>query len=134
MSINIYLKVFFDTFFSYFSLGLHDESLYFIALQFKNNIFTFSLVSFLGFLIALTCNYFIGFFIKKVAKKQEHNSFIDFLQKFSPYIIFFSTLANGMASQFFSIIYGFLNEKFYKFIFFAFLGRIFFVSIKYCFL
>ena len=101
---NIYLKVFFDTFFSYFSFGLHEENLYFIALQFKNNILTFSLVSFLGFLSALTCNYLIGFFIKKIAKKQERNSFIDCLQNFSQYIIFFSTLANAMASQFFSII------------------------------
>ena len=98
---NIDFKIFFDTFLSYFSFGLHKENLYFIALQFKNNIFYFFIISCAGFLLAIILNYFIGFFVKKVAiKEQERNSFINFLVRFSSYVIFFS-IFNGFASQIF---------------------------------
>jgi membrane protein YqaA with SNARE-associated domain len=127
---NIYLKVFFDTFLSYLSFGLYKENLYFIALQFKNNIFIFSIFSLLGFLFAITINYYIGFFLKKISlKKQEENSFIHFLKKFSFFIIFFSSL-NHFANQIFLIIYGSFYKKFYSFIFAVFLGRIFFILTK----
>jgi membrane protein YqaA with SNARE-associated domain len=126
---NIYFKVFFDTFLSYISLGLHKEILYFISLKFTNQIFCFSIFSFLGFILAISINYIIGLLIKKIAKKQEQNSFINFLYKYSSLIIISSAL-NPFASQFFSIIYGFLNKKFHKFIFFSFIGRTLFILIN----
>ena len=119
---NIYLKVFLDTFLSYFSLGIREERLFFIALQFKNQIALFTLISFIGFIFSISTNYLIGRIIKKYSKKQKYNSFISFLNRNSTYIIPIS-IANHLSCQFFSIIYGSLNLNFRRFLLYSFIGR-----------
>lgn len=124
---NIGLKLFLNTFLGYFSFGLRNEHLYQVALQSKNNVLYFSIISFSAFIFAILLNYSIGFFIRKYSKSYKETSFTRFLKKFSTYVILITIPFNGLISQVFSILYGFLHEKLRKFLFLSIIGRAIFI-------
>ncbi len=129
MNLDLGIRVFINCFLSNISFGLEKDFLYKISLQFNHNVLYFSFFYFAAFFLAINFNYFIGRLFRQYSRNYQETSFTSFLQKFSPLILFAIFPINGLFSQIFGIIYGFLNEKLYKYLLFATIGKAFYVLL-----